>query len=748
MQNSNKNITPQKKVKATAKQDTGDIRNAILWRIYVIMLLAILAVLVIILRIGKVQYMDGERLRAKADSIYIALRPVEAPRGNILAENGSLLATSLPYFQLHFDTRVVPKDTFMHYVDTLSACLAKYVDSEYTVGAYHQRLLRARESGHRYFPIRKNVSYLELERIKKFPLFNKGGQYQSGLIVDKMSKRQYPFKMLAHRTIGYIRPYVKVRRNGDTIKTQDGTPVIDTMRVGLEQAFDHILSGEKALKPMKCIGSNIWVPLSDMGDIEPQSGKDIVTTLDINIQDITEKALLKTLQANQADHGCAVVMEVKTGEIKAIANIGFTNNRESFWETRNYAVGEAAEPGSTFKLATVMALFEHGYTTPSDTINLKRGKTVFYDEEMEDASYHGLTYTSVAKAFELSSNVGIARLANKYYNKNDRTRQQFVDYLRQLKFEESKLGFTGEGSSFIKGPDHVDWSGISIPWMSIGYESYLTPLQTLNLYNTVANNGKMMKPRIVKEVRAFGKTERKFKPEIINRQLISEGTVKYTKELLSRVVNGNKGTARNIRAEHYKIAGKTGTAITNYKKHKDLGVPKKYRASFVGYFPADDPVYSCIVVVTNPRANFYGGTVAAPVFKEIADKCYSKVVDVHYAINDSARVYVSNKMPDLQVGNKADFSLLLDELGMPYTDQSKTLWAVSMVEEDTLQLRTRNIQDRIVPNVVGMGLRDALYLLENRKLRVKVVGSGKVKSQSVKPGRSISEVHSITLVLG
>lgn len=732
----------------SSKARNVDVKNAILVRIYVIMFLVFLAALGVLVKIAKVQYLDGEELRAKAEKIYIANRPVEAPRGNILSENGRLLATSLPYFKLHFDTKVVPKDTFMRYVDTLAACLAKYVDNEYTVGAYRDRLIAAREMGHRYFPIRKNVGYLELEEIKKFPLFNKGGQYKSGLIIDKMSKRQYPFKMLAHRTIGYVRPYVKLTREGDTLRDPLGQPIIDTLRVGLEEAYDHILSGEETMKPMKRIGSDIWVPLTDMSEIEPKAGKDIVTTLDINIQDMAEEALIRSLQSNQADHGCVIVMEVATGEIKAIANVGYNKERNNYWETRNYAIGEAAEPGSTFKLATMMALIEHGYTTPDDTVNINAGKYKFYDETMEDASYHGLYKTSVRKAFELSSNVGVARLANKYYNKDKASQQKYIDYLRGLQFERSKLGFSGEKSSFIKDPDYRDWSGITIPWMSIGYESYLTPLQTLNLYNTIANDGKMMKPFLVKEIRAFGKVEQRFRPEIISRKVASPQTVKHVQSMLLAVVEGEKGTAKQIRPDHYSIAGKTGTAITNYREHRDRGVPKKYRASFAGYFPADKPVYSCIVVITNPRTGFYGGRVAAPVFKEIADKCYASIVDVHESINDSARVYVAEKMPNLQVGFKTDLLKVFETLDMPHEDASTTQWAVSRIQQDTVTLLTRNIQDKIVPNVVGMGLRDALFLLENRKIRVKVKGAGKVKSQSIKPGRSVNETNTIELILG
>ena len=482
-----------------------DVKNAILWRVYVVMLVTILAALFVLLSIGKTQYIDGAALRAKADSIYIDMRPVEAPRGNILAADGSLLATSLPYFKLHFDTRIVKRDTFLKYADTLASCLAQYVDSRFTVGAYRERLMRAQEQGNRYFLIRKNVSYLELQRIKAFPLFNKGGQYKSGLIIEKMSKRQYPFKMLAHRTIGYIRPYIKVSPQGDTLRDErTKEPIVDTIRVGLEESFDYVLKGEDTKKPMKRIGRNIWVPLSDMSQIEPKAGKDIVTTIDVNIQDITEKALLETLQKNQADHGCAVVMEVSTGAIKAIANIGFNKARTEFWETRNYAIVEAAEPGSTFKLATMLALFEHSYVKPTDTIDLFEGKTKFYEETMEDASYHGLRKTSVAKAFEISSNVGVARLANKYYNKDKDSQQKYIDFIKGLEFDKAKLGIKGEGGSFIKSPKSQAWSGVTIPWMSIGYESYLTPLQVLNLYNTIANKGQMMQPYLVKEIHSYG----------------------------------------------------------------------------------------------------------------------------------------------------------------------------------------------------------------------------------------------------
>ncbi|MCP4440542.1 MAG: transpeptidase family protein [Aureispira sp.] len=737
--------------KKNPKQEPVDAKNAILWRIYVVMLIMIIGALVIVLRVGSIQYIEGAELKAKADSMYLALRPVEAPRGNILASDGSLLATSLPYFELRMDMKIVNRDTFLHYLDTISACLARYIDSDYTVGAYRQRLARAYDNQNRYFLIRRNVSYLELQRILSFPLFNKNSRNESGLIVEKMSKRQYPFRMLAHRTIGYSRRHERRDANNQVVVI-DGVRQYDTVSVGLENSFEHILAGEAGERLMQRIGNNIWIPINDLSRIEPRAGKDIVTTIDINIQDVAESALLNKLKEHDADHGCVVVMEVETGQIKAIANIGKTGTDDEgnrkYWEDYNYAVAENAEPGSTFKLVTMLALFEDGYVTPSDTINLNRGKIKFYDEELEDAMYHNLAMTTVGRAFEVSSNVGMAKLTNKYYNKSDEDRIRFIGHLKNMFLDRpTGIEIKGERDPFIKTPDRKDWSGITIPWMSFGYELELSPIQQLTLYNAVANDGRMMRPHIVKEIRSYGIVEEQIPPDIIKRRIVSEQTIIYAKELLERVVKN--GTAKNIKSENYGIAGKTGTTIMNYKEHKQKKVPKRYRSSFAGYFPTDNPKYSCIVVVTNPRANGYGGgTVAAPVFKAIADNCYARAIDVHEAINKEPIAYSSQNLPDLQVGYKPDLKVVMEYLDMPFDDQSNTIWTVGVRDSATLNLLTRNFFDDKVPNVVGMGLRDALFLLENRKLRVNVVGSGKVKSQSVKPGRNVKSVQTITLVLG
>ena len=715
-----------------------DVKSDILWRIYVVMLIMLVGAMILILRIGSIQYIEGKDLLIKANLMHIQEMSIKATRGNILADDGhSLFATSLPYFQVHWDIMVVPEDTFMKYVDTLAICLASYIDDEYTPGAYRQRLIDARERGDKYFKIRQNVSFIELERLKTFPIFRMGGRLKSGLIEEEMAKRQYPFKMLAHRTIGYNRV------------TDQGSGAFDTIKVGLEGTWNHILAGEEGKRDMQQLSKDIWVPVNDITKIEPRPGKDIVTTINVDIQDVAEKALLESLQTYEGQHGCVIVMEVKTGAIKAIANIGFNEDRTQFWEDYNYAIGENIEPGSTFKLASIMTLLEDGHVKLDDTINLNQGKWQFYDAEMEDASAHGLYLTTMEQAFEMSSNVGIAKMIQKYYNGSTAKQETFIRRLSDFMLDKKTgIEIDGEREPFIKDPNRQDWSGITAPWMSIGYELEMSALQLLTFYNTVANGGQMMKPMIVKEIRSYGTTEKVFQPKIVKRKIASKNTLEKATYLLTRVVESKRGTAHSIYTPAYKIAGKTGTAIMNWKAHEAGREAKKYRASFAGFFPADNPVYSCIVVITNPKSGLYGGRIAAPVFRKIADYCHATSVESHKPINQGDVVYTDATLPKLQVGFKTDLMALMKHLNMPFKDASTTAWAVGFVENDSLSLLTRNIQEDVVPNVVGMGLKDALYLLENQRLRVRVVGVGKVKSQSVKPGRNIHSVQTITLVLG
>ena len=381
-----------------SKTKLTENKGEVLWRIFIVMILMLLGSFAVVFRIWGLQNIEGAKLRKEAEEMHITLRPVKAARGNILADDAkSLMATSLPFYQLNWDLTIVERDSFLKYLDTISNGLSIIMEDEYTVSTLRDKLIRAMEAKDKYFLIKRNVSYTELEKIKKLPLFNTKKKMKSGLIITEASKRQYPFKMLAHRTIGYNRVVENNKKNKDTLQ------------VGLEGYWNDVLAGEEGKMWMQQLSKDVWVPVEDITKVEPRAGKDIVTSININIQDVTEKALLDAITSFDADHGCAIVMEVKTGQIKAIANIGFNEERTQYWEDFNYAVGENIEPGSTFKLASMISLLEDGYVKLTDTVNLNKGKWKFYDATLEDSSPHGLYQTTLERIFEMSSNVGIAR---------------------------------------------------------------------------------------------------------------------------------------------------------------------------------------------------------------------------------------------------------------------------------------------------------------------------------------------------
>jgi cell division protein FtsI (penicillin-binding protein 3) len=690
----------------------ADIKNEILWRIYVVLLLVIIFAVVVFAKAIKIQTVEGEKWRKKAEELYLAYQPVEALRGNVFSADGSLLATSLPFFELRLDLLAVAEPDFKNNIDTLSILFSKFIDSTRTPGAHKARLIDARANNERFLLLKKQVTYPEMQLIKDFPMFNLG-RNKGGLIIIKRSRRYNPFKMLAHRTIGYVR---------DSIKP-----------IGIEGYFDDILAGQKGQQLMQRIAGGIWVPVGDLAALDPKNGKDIVTTIDVNLQDVTENALLQALQHHDADNGSAILMEVKTGKIVAIANIGKTENNE-YWENYNYAIGAATEPGSTFKAVTMAALLEDNLINPLDSIDLHQGRIDFFGESMEDASAHGLERTTIQHAFEISSNVGIAELAYRHYQQPHRE-DKFIQRLKQFHLDQpTNIEVEGEGEPYIKNVGDNSWSGITLPWMSTGYELKITPLQLLNFYNTIANNGVMMKPYLVSEIQDMGEPTKNFQPKVIDRGMITPATVKKLKELLAGVVQN--GTAKAIQSKNYNIAGKTGTAITNFKKDLGKGY-RKYQASFAGFFPAENPAYSCIVTVTNPRVNgLYGGQVAAPIFKEIADKCYATRYAMHEPLNKGKTPKLTpEQLPIVMGGYTRETKQILDYLDFSYTDPTKTEW--SSIRSDTLgniYFIPNMWDDNVVPDVRGMGIRDALFLLENRGLRTTFSGTGRVISQSIRPG--------------
>ncbi len=705
-----------------------DVKNEVLKRAYMVLALLVVLSLGIFTKTAQISVIQGPEWRSLGDSLYIDMRPVDAQRGNILANDGSLLATSLPFFEIRMDLNssgMSDKD-FEENVDSLGFCLATYVNNSYTIGGMQQMLRNERAKGTRYLLIKKKATLSETERIRKFPLFNLG-QYRGGLIVKRKSERKRPFKILAHRTIGYIRE--------------------GSQPVGLEGSFDEVLSGKEGRQAMYRVGLDTWMPLDDLTEIEPHDGKDVVTTVDVDLQDIVETALIRGVRHHKAKHGSAVLMEVKTGAIKAIANIG--ESKDGYWETYNYAVGSATEPGSTFKLASIMALLEDGYVNLNDTINLEQGVTTFYEEEMKDASFHQLDTTTVRKAFEISSNVGIAKLIQFYYGEKHNGKQ-FIDRINSFGLNlPTGVKIDGEAAPYIKKAYNSDdhWSGTTLPWMSTGYELTITPLQMLSFYNSVANNGVMMKPYLVKEIQEFGAPLETFRPTVIKKKIASDRTIGLAKSLLKGVVE--RGTAQKLKTEQYTFAGKTGTAQLDYQKLKARTAVGGYQASFVGYFPAEKPVYSCIVMISNPTENgFYGSSVAGPVFREISDKLFASRPELQNALTNYAKPRLANHtFPKKSIGASQEMNRLLDYFDVDYVRKSNSAWTSLVADRDTLKAYPRKIVQKKVPDVIGMGLRDALFVLENLGMRVKVRGVGKVKRQSIKPQTKIRGQR-ITITLG
>lgn len=703
-----------------------DIKNEVLYRVYFLLFGIVVPVSIVLLyKTVVISYVEGDKWRDRGRDNYLEYRSVEADRGNILAEDGSLLATSIPYFNLYFDPHASSDEAFAKNLDTLAQCLATYVLEDYTPGGARKLLEELRAGGDRHVVLKRKVSFAEKKFIEDFPLFRLG-RFKGGFIAEKTSERKRPFGLLAQRTIGYVRENAKP--------------------VGLEGQFDPVLGGEPGQKLMICVDprADLWMPVDDLTVIEPESGSDITTTLDIDIQDITEEAVLRAVNYHDAEWGTAVVMEVETGAIKAIANLGRTD--EGWWETFNYAVGAAVEPGSTFKAATLMALLEDGFVDLDDSIRIEHGRTTFYDEVLEDASPYSakLDTIRVREAFEISSNVGVAKMVQEHYGEKTRENDnegpaRFIRRLKSFNLNmPTGIEIGGEANPYIKeafsGKD--DWSGTTLPWMSIGYEIRLTPLQLLSFYNSIASGGKMMKPYLVSSVQRFGETVETYRPTVINRRIASDKTIAKVQEVLESVVESERGTAHKLRSDRYRFAGKTGTAQVNYSSGNRGRRIGGYQASFVGYFPVEKPKYSCIVVINKPRrGGFYGSDVAGPVFREIADKIFVTKEGLHPPINSGARpAYTAENMPGFTIGDKNELATVLRYLDIPYYGAPSTELAVLRPRSDSLIMEMRTLPDEQVPNVVGLGLRDAVFVLENRGLKVEVEGFGKVARQSILPG--------------
>jgi len=696
-------------------------KGDILWRIYLVYFLTVGFGILILFKVAYIQFVDGDDWREMARNSTIRYANIDAIRGDILADDGRLLATSVPVYEIRMDLHrsVVSDELFSAGIDSLAFRLSRLFRDR-SQAEYKRQLLQARRNQERYFLVKRHVSYHQLTELRTFPIF-RHGRFRGGLVVNPRARREMPFKSLAARTIGYER---------------------EGVYVGLEGAYREHLEGIQGKRLEQRISGGQWMPLSDVNEIRSQNGKDIITTINIHMQDIVETELRKQLEKFSAQHGTVVVMEVKTGKIKAISNLT-RNAYGRYDETYNYAVGESTEPGSTFKLASMIALLEDGIVTPDDFIQTGDGATTFYGRSMRDAREGGFGTITVKEAFALSSNVAFGTLVEENYKRNP---QRFLNRINALGINEPLgIEISGEGMPYIPKLGDANWSGLTLPWMSIGYNVSLTPLQILSLYNAVANNGRMMKPVFVDEVRQTGRTIHRFQPQVLNRSIASGYTLRIVREMLEEAVES--GTASGIKSSLYPIAGKTGTAQIAIDGAYRSGGRAAYRASFVGYFPADNPVYSMIVVVHNPKGWVYTGSqVAAPVFKTIADKIYAtRQLNVS---DDWATSPVMASLPAVRAGARNDIENIYSVFDCKLFFADDLPWVVSSVKSsDTVMVSGREMIPNLVPNVVGMGLKDAMYVLENSGLRVRFAGRGVVRTQSIRPGIRIAEGNVIFIQL-
>lgn len=706
-----------------------EIKKDILWRVYLCFLGIALLGVVIVGRAIYIQRVQGRFWKAEGDRMHLKYLPVNAERGTIYSEDGNMLSTSVPIFDIYIDfsadgLREKEGKRFKEHVDSLSLSLAALFKDK-TPESYKAELRQAYARKWRYYPLKKKISFEEFKKVRKFPLVRLG-RNKSGFIFESRDKRINPYVLLANRTIGLSRS--------------------DTSRnVGLEKTYDSLLRGTRGQRLVKYVAGS-YMPVEG-AEVDPVNGKDIITTLDTYMQDIAENALMKKLVDNNSRHGTVIVMETQTGKIKAIANLGKQSDGV-YTEDLNYGIGKRTEPGSIFKLVTLLSLLEDKHVNISSIVNCEGGQKLFYGLRIKD-SHLGTGSVTVKDAFAMSSNVAFAKLADQYYHNRP---QEFMKYIHRFRLDTiTGIDVTASsGSPVFYKPGSKYWHATSIPFMAHGYGELVTPLHMLMVYNAVANDGKLMKPYLVNEIRDYGVTVRKFEPQVLVNKICSDVTLEQARECMRAVVDSTEGTGhRYLFDRNYSIAGKSGTAVSAQNNSGYKQGNKEYQSSFMGYFPADNPRYSMAVVIQNSKESreYYGAQVAGTVFKEISDQIYS-----HYISNVPAPLLSSKDSLGVRFrGLKSDLVSILNYLNIRTVDSSgNEKWAGLAVKNDKAVLRPAtdvNKNKRAIPNVAGLGLKDALYVLENKGLKTSVSGRGRVVSQSIPAGTVFNKGQKITIYL-
>lgn len=734
-----------------------DILLRVRW-LYVIFLAVGMA---IVGRIAWIQYgPDGDQLRERAREVTFARFKIPAERGDILGRDGRILSTTIPEYEIRMDFSVLPmdRDSFPKVADTLARCLAGFFGDK-TQSEYKSLLQQHFDNKEKSKYVRLNrrkVSYTEEKQIAQFPLFN-AGRYRSGYIAEQSSRRFMPMNPLARSVIGTVR---------------DDKPL-----GGLEMSCDSLLRGTDGYTMKQRISGQFWMPVPSDDNSEPVNGLDIVTTINADIQDVAERTLRQQVEEYEAYWGTVILMDVPTGEIIAMSNLQRMEDG-TYADVFNYGIRRPVEPGSTFKLATLLALLEEGGMTIYDKVDCRpdpgRGLSAWVGRK-DVRDDHRCEIQTLKETFEQSSNIGFARSAFKCFGNEP---ERFVDFIRDSLCLAGKTGIDLplERSSVIKHPvrDKERWDATSLQMMAYGYALEITPLQTLTLYNAVANNGRMMRPMLIKEVRSYGETIRRYEPQAIKEQLASPATIRAAQQCLAGVVESGTGR-RSMAGAAYTAVAKTGTSQQVLEGRGGYRWPDgtlDILASFTGYFPLENPRYSCIVAIKvheKRGKRYYGSNVAAPVFRAVADRIYASTIELHDKSYGPVRKYVAEEQ--IKGGRTDQVELVAQNMSLPYRfDDGGTGWwqyapadtvrhlaAQSIPPADTVR-RAASTHAGVdgeqqepegveVPSVVGMGLKDAIYLLENSGFRVTFTGTGRVAAQSVAPHATAAPGQTIQLTL-
>jgi len=702
-----------------------DVKRDILWRVYLSYLLVVVVCLFILGKAFYIQQVQGSYWRGLSDSLHQRIAEIPAARGTIYSEDGQMLSTNVPQFDIYIDFRVEPLHEkngklFRENIDSLSLALADLFQDQ-SAAQYKDQLTKAFETREPNYELKKKINYRQYLALAKFPMF-KVGRYKSGMIAQERNVRLNPYQNMGYRTIGLAR---------------------EQNSVGLELSYDTVLKGRNGRQLVRAIAGGVTVPVQE-GEFEiaPETGKDIVSNLDVFIQEVTTNALNKMMVQNQAQWGVAMVMEVKTGKIKAIANLGKIAEGV-YKEDLNYAI-TPTEPGSTFKLVTLLSALEDGVVNLNSSVDLEGGVWKVVGQTVWDSEQHGKHQATILEAFEESSNVGMAKIAMTHYSNNVNA---YYKHLTKLRLDSmSGIDLIGERRPQITKPGDKLYGPTTLPWMAFGYNIAIAPIQTLTLYNAIANNGVMMKPYLVSAIQEEGKIIKTFAPKVYNPQLVKPSTVKALQTALEGVcINGTaKGLFKN---SLYKVAGKTGTALVanGNKGYAD----KIYQSSFAGYFPAENPQYTIVVIIKNkPHAYpFYGASVAGPVFKEISDRLYSTYI--HNKTNTTPAIALKDSQAYQYSVSRTSLLAIAKNIQLTYQDSSvaSNNWVNLNGAGKVAKAAARNISDSAMPDISGLKLQDALWLCEKKGLQVKCIGKGRVVKQSIAQGTYIIKGQPILIEL-